>query len=593
MFLATTDYRPFWDTEDELLFLGPWCTRYDRRHEWERLKYRYLPNPWNDRGRLDRDIAYCIGVVDHLIEDLTAYLNATHNVSHGPRYWRILLGFWLHYYVHDLYGRYVYVREALEQFPDIQTVCLAPDSWLTPRDTTECVAQYEQDRFPLQLYSQVLRAAGRALPERSATFACSADVDRMASGTARLRPLAERWIDRGVSWLQPWRQRDIVLSDLNFSIRHVWAIIRATGFRARLLCETLPRSARGERKSWPGRDGLGSLKTRDEFQQVLVHTLSCNFPTVFLEGYARAREACRAGWEPPPRVLVSSVGWVFNEYFKFVAAESVERGSRLLGIQHGGVYGIGKSVAGEVLERSITDRWYAWGWASLTDDPKVGDLPSPQVARIARSAHRGPTDQILYVSTVVLPISIHRMHNCPIGSQFEEYFDWRLKFIGALSKQVADQILIRLYPVDLGWNQAQRIKDAVPGVRLDDMTSGLKDRLKGVRLALFDHSGTSFLEGLASGVPCLLFWNPAHWECRPVVAPYMDSLRHAGILFDDPVMAAHQTVKVYADPETWWESDRVRQAREVFVERFALNRPNWPESWARELRAEAALSRPS
>lgn len=595
MFLATTNYQPFWDAEDELLFLGPWCTRYDRRHEWEALKYRYLPNPWDDRQRLDRDIGYCLGVLDHLVEELTTYLNGVHNVSHGPRYWRILVGFWLHYYVHDLYGRYVLLREALDSFPDIRTVCLSPTCWVTPHDTLETLAFYEGEQFPLQLDSQVLRAFGRGLPERPAEFPHQGRRAGSMAASAALRGTARRWARkwarRGLGWVRPYRKPEIILSDLNVGWRDVWTIVRASGFQARPLLGTLPDDVRGEREIGSSRSGLGTLKARDEFERVLVACLPDNLPTVFLEGYAQTRELSRADWAHPPKVLASSVGWVRNEYFKFVAAESAERGSRLLGIQHGGVYGLGRSVAGEVLERAMTDRWYAWGWASLADDPKVRNLPCPRLSGLDRPRRSNQADQALYVSTVVLPISVHRMHNCPIGSQFEEYCTWRLKFIGALTKQVADQLLVRLYPADMGWNQAQRLKDAVLDVRLDDMTAGLMDRLTQARLAVFDHSGTSFLEGLAAGVPCVLFWNPAHWECRPVAVPYLDRLREAGILFDDPVMAARQVVQVYEDPETWWQSARVRGAREAFTERFAMNRQDWVDMWVRELKTEAALSR--
>lgn len=37
MFLATTALSEFWDKDQEILFLGSWCLRYDRRSEWGNL----------------------------------------------------------------------------------------------------------------------------------------------------------------------------------------------------------------------------------------------------------------------------------------------------------------------------------------------------------------------------------------------------------------------------------------------------------------------------------------------------------------------------------------------------------------------------
>ena len=51
MFLATTALSEFWDPTEEMLCLGSWCLRYDRRAQWERLRYQVLPCPWDDRQR--------------------------------------------------------------------------------------------------------------------------------------------------------------------------------------------------------------------------------------------------------------------------------------------------------------------------------------------------------------------------------------------------------------------------------------------------------------------------------------------------------------------------------------------------------------
>jgi putative transferase (TIGR04331 family) len=273
-----------------------------------------------------------------------------------------------------------------------------------------------------------------------------------------------------------------------------------------------------------------------------------------------------------------------------LAAECTERGSRLLGVQHGGVYGLGKAVAGEVLERAITDRWYAWGWAELASDPKVRNLPNPGLSALAGTTPNVRADQILYVSTD-FPISMNRLHNSPIENQYEEYFTWRLKFIGALSEPVRERLFVRLYPIDFGWTQSQRLKAAIPDVGLDDFTQGFEGRLSQARLAVFDHPGTTFLQGMVSGIPCVLFWKPSHWEMRDSARLYLDRLRDAGILFDDPVGAAGQVLRVWKEPDRWWGSAQVRNAREAFVERFALARPDWLKVWVRELTAEAVLSR--
>jgi len=110
---------------------------------------------------------------------------------------------------------------------------------------------------------------------------------------------------------------------------------------------------------------------------------------------------------------------------------------------------------------------------------------------------------------------------------------------------------------------------------------------------VFDHPSTTCLEGLVSGVPCLLFWNPDHWECRPSAVSYLNQLRRAGVLFHDPGAASAQLLKISEDPLTWWLSEPVREAREKFAENFAFHSPRWVDSWVAELKTEATLSRVS
>jgi hypothetical protein len=50
----------------------------------------------------------------------------------------------------------------------------------------------------------------------------------------------------------------------------------------------------------------------------------------------------------------------------------------------------------------------------------------------------------------------------PLSSQWLEYFNDQKKFLKFLPKQVRRQILLRLYPLDYGWDQKDRWKDEIP-----------------------------------------------------------------------------------------------------------------------------------
>ena len=71
MFLATTALADFWDTSDEILFLGSWCLRYDRRRDWQGLRYRVLPSLWDDRRRFYAAAEYLDECAEGILKRLT------------------------------------------------------------------------------------------------------------------------------------------------------------------------------------------------------------------------------------------------------------------------------------------------------------------------------------------------------------------------------------------------------------------------------------------------------------------------------------------------------------------------------------------
>src|SRR5438067_5419244 len=122
MFLATTALTDFWDTDQEILFLGSWCQRYDSRADWEGLRYKTLPSPWNDRCKFHNTGAYLDECGERMLVRLTDYLNSVHKLEKSERYWRVLIGPWLRTALHVVFDRYTHLRDALNLNPDLDTI---------------------------------------------------------------------------------------------------------------------------------------------------------------------------------------------------------------------------------------------------------------------------------------------------------------------------------------------------------------------------------------------------------------------------------------------------------------------------------------
>lgn len=576
MFLATTALKEFWDTQDEVLLLGPWCVRYDDPDWLADVRSRRLGNVWDDRARLERAAAYCGDLQPELLAKLADYLNAVHGVALSPRYWRILAGPWLLYYTHQLFDRYTQIVEALKEYPDARSLVLAVEDFYIPRDAADFHRFYHTDHCNLQLYSHIFRFLGRDFPARRHAPPPTPKLPPR-NPSDRILGFASRC---AISLLRP----KIVSDDLYPAGRRLlWRLVQ------KMRGQALPLLVSG---SFPQRaapvddsrhQGLGGLKTRDEFERLLVSSLPWALPTILLEGFAAARQSSLGQSSHVPRAVMASTGLYYNETFKLAAAEWVERGARLWGLQHGGQYGTAKYSLAERHEREVCDRFFTWGWSASAQDNRAQDLPVPRLSSGASPARSSGEDVLIF--SVENVRNAHHLFPHPLGWQWEEYFSWLERFLAGLGPRIS-QACLRPYPHDYGWGLRQRLSRRFPNLRRDQASVPLRQRLSTTRLAVTDYPGTPFSEILALDKPSVHFWQDSLWESREEARPYFEALREAGVVHPDPESAARHALRIWDDPEAWWQQPKTRAARAAFVERYARTSADWPRVWTETLRRE-------
>lgn len=597
MFLATTALSEFWDKDQEILFLGPWCLLHDRRADWERLKYLVLPNPWDDRRRFYQACHYLEGCYERVLDALIGYLNRVHQVSFSRRYWRVLLGAWLLDYLHAVYDRYVHLCDAFNLYPDLQTILLDPQCWRVPLDTLEYAKLAERDPYNLQLFSQLLQGREHVFQTGKLQYGWP-ELENGAITRGLLGKVkdAARRAFLPLSEAITFAQKDKCGVGLCFMCCYPTQTL-ALGWRTKF--RGLPFELKRE---WTislngpvfddRRNGLASLPSTDEFERAFIRLLSQNFPSLYLENYCEARDEAVKLSPAIPAVIVSSVGWYSaSEPFKFLSAEASERGSRLVAVQHGSLYGMSRYKAGERYESSVGDSFMTWGWAGQG----VGsfqNLPSPKLSSLLSTRSRKPSmrkaETILFVSTGH-PLYLQRFQSMPTGHQWTSYVAWESRFLEAVPENLRSAILFRPYMRDFGLAMRNRFSRRFAEIRWE---SGLPfyQRLKRSDMVVIDYPGTTALETLVANVPVVLFWDQRYWEMREAAEPYFETLRKAGVLWHSPEEAAAKVAAVHEDPWAWWGSEAVQEARQRFADRFALARKDWLECWTEALEEEVALS---
>ena len=158
MFLVTTADQRFWKTDDKILFLGEWCKTFSQRSIWEKLDYEVLPYHWDDRKQLYEDYLYLDELYEQTLLQMRDILNQIHGVTHSLRYWRIIVGPWLYYFIQILYDRYQSILTAINSNKVTNTLI---SSYSDMRSLQKEFPWFVKDDCNHYLYSRIIEFIGK------------------------------------------------------------------------------------------------------------------------------------------------------------------------------------------------------------------------------------------------------------------------------------------------------------------------------------------------------------------------------------------------------------------------------------------------
>jgi putative transferase (TIGR04331 family) len=566
-FLVTTALEETWPAGDvPVLFLGEWCRLYERKLSWEERDALVAPYHWDDRQKLYRDYLYLQELYEELLRELATQLNAVHRVDHSLRYWRILVGPWLGYFIQMLFDRWSMLRHVLRDNEIIGVRVLQhPEGEQVPNDMGAFMPMFISEAWNESIYGQILDWLG--VPVKKA-----AKKNLALPGGGRMGQVnAERRIKRRLARVASHLSGMLCREDEFFFIASYLGIEQDLRLQAKL--GQLPKiwrpvaapecSFEPNVRRWP----LGPAANNDEFVSMARTLIPRQIPKAYLEGYrALVSLTENLPWPKKPQAIFTSNSFSYDDVFKAWAAQKVESGTPLVIGQHGGNYGMALWGFTEDHQVAIADHFLTWGWnkpASSNVTP-VGILKG-----FARSIVSDSAGVALLVE-MALPLQSYHMYSVPVAAgQWLNYFDDQCRFVEALPAELRAKLLVRLHHQDFGHRQRQRWQAHFPDIQLDNGIQPMDRLLPKTRVYISTYNATTYLESLSLNFPTIMFWNPKHWELRDGALPYLEKLKTVGIFHETPEGAAGQMAAVWHDVSSWWNSDEVQAVRREFCQRYA------------------------
>jgi len=574
--LITTADERTWPKEksEPVLFLGEWCTLYDRKKYWSDLNYKIVPYHWHDKNKFNCDYYYLQDLYEELLKQLVAQLNKEHSVDHSLKYWRILVGPWLGYFIQMLFDRWFMLDYTLNNY-EIKscTIFKRDDYAMIPSDMQEFSPMYMKDDWNEMIYGQLL---SRYYANRIniKTVIKSSEQENLVI-SSNIKSVIRRQIRNIIISLLNLFNKITCKDDDYFFLSSCIPI--KTLIKLQLSLKQLPKYWRpqqlprffvdsSKRNQFYLTNTQSDKTEKYEFKEVAQEMISNHIPTAYQEGYKNLIKIVnQSPWPRTPKSIFTSNAYISDDYFKAWSASKVEENIPLLIGQHGGMFGMTPFAYAEEHQIETSDAWISWGWQDSENKKikPVGNFKQYQI-----DLEYNPQGGGLLV-TFVTPRYNYHMFSTIVPSQWPEYFDEQCRFIEGLPKPLQKEMTVRLYKDDRSWGQKSRWQDRFPDVKLDHADQRIEEMIKRSRIFIATYNSTTYLETFALNIPTIAFWNPDHWDLRNDVKDDFQSLKNAKILHDTPESAAKHLADIWDDIPRWWNSKEIQQVKDKFCKRWS------------------------
>ena len=573
-FLITTALEETWpeDSEMPVLFLGEWCRIYSRKERWSKMNAEVLPYHWDDRNKLYNDYRYLNIIYENTLKALQNQLNEIHQVDNSLRYWRILIGLWLGFFIQTVYDRWSMLKHAFEKH-EISGCCVLgkDENTFIPNDMNSFLSYFIDDNWNEAIYSQLLKEHWQdniiieLVREKNDQPQQSNQANRtFKSLPRRFKRLVFNEYFKYKYWLDDSNKYFFLNTYLRLSMEEKLLMRLGQNPNNFKLAWTTPQTeVDNNMREWIV-DGNDSF---DQFSTITNRMIPKHIPTAYLEGYQSLLDCVQnLLWPKRPKCIFTSNAYSSDDVFKAWAAGKTEIGVPFVIGQHGGNHGMTPWAFHEKHQIEIADAWLSWGWSNKKDK-KVIPGCNFNVLGI-RKLDYDPDGSALLVEGAIPRYSYH-MYAAPVAGQWLSYFDDQCQFIYSLPEYLRKQVIVRLYVHDYKWCQKERWMNHFPEIQLESGKQPILNLVGKSRLYIATYNATTYLESLAWNMPTIIFWNPKHWELRDDAIPYFELLISAGIFHETPESASKQMVDIWDDIPAWWESEAVQNIRRQFCDRYS------------------------
>jgi len=559
-----------WARNDDVLFLGRWCTEALEDKSLLPDLFTVFSPPISSIEEKRRRFEFVESLFEPLLHDLAASLNVLHNTNYSIRYWRISTGLWLYQFLDIAYSRWCRLDAVLESaqvtsasIPQISKVDACPPN------RREFTSGLQSENWNSAIFAFFLQ---RMLTCEMTEYP-SAPQPKPVRPPSR-KPRVAKMFFQGLTKLINARGSAVLTTTYlprfaEFKLAACFCQLPTLWDNDELVPDTFSMELRTQISLNPSAY-IG-------FESAVRALIPMQIPKTVIEGYKDTLNRINLKKLPrTPKIVFTANRHASNDSFAIWAAEKAEVGSRLVLGQHGGLYGEGLfPTRHEQHEIAVSDSYVTWGW----DDRKYKNIsPGPAFVNIAKKSRGLSNDKtsLLIMTDSTLRYGKYCWDGTEEGTQ---YLSDQVAAIKGLDDDIKGHVVVRLYdsnarddmPHSLFW------RNKLPNVELSDGASSIAVQRSKARLVLCTTLGTSQIETMSQNVPTLIFCNPLIVTTRHEATDVFKSLKMVGIYHETPESLSAHINKIWPDVDEWWHDPATQQACDAYCLHYAreIDFPVW------------------
>ena len=571
LLVVSTD-KELWDESRSMLFLGEWCNLYKDSEHNKNLNIIIHPHHWADKKKQEIDCKFLDDIYEQKLLDLSHSLSDIHNLKFDIRYWRIIIGPWLKFFIDAVYDRFESIRSSIDNYEIDSTNIFdySVDDYV-PNDFIEFYDHLRFDDWNQIIFFELIKEFNIPYKKISKINL----INHKINTQKQLVKDKFRNLLYSVNNMFSNYFNDIVLFELYVPFYKLVSLQFKLGQLPYIGEKSISSSNR--KTDFDKRKKINFHRTNEKFSEFLNNQIINFFPRIYLENFKEIKNKVLNKFPTDPKLIITSNAYQANDCFKIWSAHHTQKKVPLIIHQHGGTFGISKYNQTETHQLKISDNFISWGWNKKNYN-NIKYLPALKINPNKINYDKINGDILLTLAST--PRYFYNFFGIPNGPEFLDYVEDQKQFIKYLNKKVVSKLKIRPDSTEFGWDIPARISEVIDFSKFELNKIDFIKRLKNTKICIGTYNATIFLETLSYNIPTIVFFNLEQCNIRPEAIYYFEKLKSVGIFHDSPEAAAKFLNKIETNIEEWWNEPKLQLIRREFCDEYVKTSKNWATEWS-------------